>query len=143
MRDWAEGLELWQEGAEPLLKQAFPAVSQQWLADQVKPGTGASGEALLNFCRSLAAEIKAGFRRAVLAFSEQLLDALPPLAAERQASLAARSAALHSQLRAYAALAALDRAAAARADALTALLPPRRALTSGALPEVPFRRLAR
>ncbi|WP_238652952.1 dynamin family protein [Paenibacillus piscarius] len=137
VRDWAEGLELWQEGAEPLLKQAFPAVSPGWLAAQVKPGTGASGEALLNFCRSLAAEIKAGFRRAVLAFGEQLLDALPPLAAERQASLAGRSASLHSQLRAHAALAALDRAAAARADELAALLPPRRSLTSGALPEVP------
>ncbi|MFD2412651.1 dynamin family protein, partial [Paenibacillus rhizoplanae] len=94
VREWAEGLELWQEEAEPLLKQAFPAVSQQWLADQVKPGTGASGEALLNFCRTLAAEIKAQFRRAVLAFGEPLLDALPPLVEERRAELTRRRAAL-------------------------------------------------
>lgn len=137
VREWAEGLELWQEEAEPLLKQAFPAVSQQWLADQVKPGTGASGEALLNFCRTLAAEIKAQFRRAVLAFGEPLLDALPPLVEERRAELTRRRAALQRQAQALAALAALDRAAAARADALAALLPPRRTLTPGALPGVP------
>lgn len=136
VRDWAEGAGLWQEGAEPLLKQVFPAVSQQWLADQVKPGTGSSGEALLNFCRALAAEIKAQFRRAALAFGEQLLAQLPPLLDERRAELARREAALLRQAHAHAALAALDRAAAARADELAALLPPRRTLTPGVLPEV-------
>ncbi|AIQ59485.1 hypothetical protein PBOR_22975 [Paenibacillus borealis] len=136
VRDWAEGAGLWQEGAEPLLKQAFPALSQQWLADQAKPGTGSSGEALLNFCRALAAEIKGQFRRAALAFGEQLLAQLPPLLDERRAELSRREAALRRQAHAHAALAALDRAAAARADELAALLPPRRTLTPGVLPEV-------
>lgn len=136
VRDWAEGLGVWQEGAEPSLKQAFPAVGQQWLADQIKPGTGFAGEALLNFCRSLAAEIKAQFRRAVLAFGEGLLEALPPLLAAQQAELADRAAALQRQVRAHARLAALDRAACARADELAALLPPRRTLAPGVLPGV-------
>ncbi|WNS44558.1 dynamin family protein [Paenibacillus sp. MMS20-IR301] len=129
VRGWAEGLGVWQEGAEQLLQDSFPAVGRQWLADQVKPGTGSSGEALLNFCRSLAAELKAQFRRAAVACGEQLLAALPPRLDERRAQLMRREAALQRQAAAAAALAALDRAAAARAEELAALLPPRVTLT--------------
>lgn len=136
VREWAEGLGLWEDAAETALKQEFPAVSQEALASAVKPGTGSSGEALLNFCRSLAAEIKAQFRRAALAAGDELLAKLPPLLAEQQAALARREAALGQQARALAALAALDRAADARAAELAALLPPRRTLTPGTLPEV-------
>ncbi|WP_249899543.1 dynamin family protein [Paenibacillus sp. PK3_47] len=136
VRDWAEGLGLWADAAETDLKQRFPAVSRETLASAVKPGTGSGGEALLNFCRSLAAEIKAQFRRAALAAGDELLAKLPPLLAEQRAALSRREAALGQQARAFAALAALDRAADARAAELAALLPPRRTLTPGTLPEV-------
>ncbi|MEK5027401.1 dynamin family protein [Paenibacillus sp. FSL M7-1046] len=136
VREWAEGLGVWEEGAENLLKQSFPAVSQEWLAASVKPGTGASGEALLNFTRALAAEIKAQFRRAALSLGDELLAKLPPLLEERRAEVSRREEALQRQARALAALAALDRAADARAAELLALLPPRRTLTPGTLPEV-------
>lgn len=126
VRDWAESLGLWEEEAETTLKQGFPAVSQEWLAASVKPGTGNSGEALLNFCRTLAADIKSQFRRAALAVSDELLAKLPPLMDERRAELQRREQALARQSRAVAALAALDRAADARAHELAALLPPRR-----------------
>ncbi|MBW4085613.1 dynamin family protein [Paenibacillus sp. S150] len=136
VRQWGEGLGLWDEAAETALKQAFPAVSPSFLEAAVKPGTGFSGEALLNFCRTLAAEIKAGFRRAALGAGDELLAKLPPLVDERCAELARREAALQRQARALAALAALDRAADARAADLAALLLPRRPLTPGTLPEV-------
>lgn len=136
VRDWAENLGLWEEEAETTLKQGFPAVSQEWLAAAVKPGTGYSGEALLNFCRTLAADIKSQFRRAALAVSDVLLAKLPPLMEEQRAVLQRREQALARQARAVDALAALDRAAAARAHELAALLPPRRPLTPGILPEV-------
>ncbi|CAM4311895.1 dynamin family protein [Paenibacillus typhae] len=136
VREWAEGLEVWEDGAETRLKESFPAVSREWLAGQVKPGTAGSGEALLNFCRALAAEIKAQYRRAALAAGDELLAKLPPLIAERQRALARREAALLRRADAAARLAALDRAADARAAALSALLPQRRALTPGALPGV-------
>lgn len=126
VRDWAENLGLWEEEAETTLKQGFPAVSQEWLAAAVKPGTGYSGEALLNFCRTLAADIKSQFRRAALAVSDELLAKLPPLMEEQRAVLQRRELALAAQTRAVDALAALDRAAAARAHELAALLPPRR-----------------
>ncbi|WP_151734535.1 dynamin family protein [Paenibacillus tengchongensis] len=137
LREWAEGLELWTDEAESALVQAYPAIRPEWLAAYVQPGTGFTGEALLNFCRGLAAEIKADYRRAALALGDQLLAQLPPLLAERRAALARRGAALQRQAQASAALAALDRAADARADALAALLPPRTALTPGLLPGVP------
>ncbi|CAH1194280.1 GTPase Der [Paenibacillus auburnensis] len=54
VREWAEALGLWEEGAEARLKDSLPAVSREWLAAAVKPGTGTGGEALLNFCRTLA-----------------------------------------------------------------------------------------
>lgn len=136
LREWAEGLGLWEDAAETALKQNFPVVSQETLASAVKPGTGSSGEALLNFCRSLAAEMKAQFRRAALAAGDELLAKLPPLLTEQRAVLARREAALGQQARALAALAALDRATDARAAELAALLPPRRTLTPGTLPEV-------
>lgn len=136
LRDWAERLELWREEAEAALKASFPALSPAELASSVKPGTGHSGEALLNYCRSLAAEIKSGYRRAVLGIGEELLANLPPLMDEQRAGLARREGALAQQASAAAALAALDRAAAARAAELAALLPPRSALTPGILPEV-------
>ncbi|MHA6533369.1 dynamin family protein [Paenibacillus sp. BAC0078] len=134
VREWGEGLGLWDEAADTALKQGLPAVSQDMLAAAVKPGTGFSGEALLNLCRALAAEIKAGFRRAALAFGDELLAKLPPMLDERRAQLARREAALQRQARALDALAALTRAADARAAELAALLPPRRTLTPGTLP---------
>ncbi|MEJ9163175.1 dynamin family protein, partial [Paenibacillus graminis] len=79
VRQWGEGLGVWDEAAETALKQAFPAVSPAELAAAVKPGTGFSGEALLNFCRTLAAEMKAQFRRAALGVGDELLAKLPPL----------------------------------------------------------------
>lgn len=136
VREWAEALGLWEKGAEARLKDSFPAVSREWLAAAVKPGTGTGGEALLNFCRALAAEIKAQYRRAALALGDELLAKLPPLLEERRAVLARREAALQRQARALAALAALRRAADARAAELAALLPPRRTLTPGTLPGV-------
>ncbi|WP_198015841.1 dynamin family protein, partial [Paenibacillus sp. HW567] len=93
VRQWGEGLGLWDEAADTALKQGLPAVSQDLLAAAVKPGTGFSGEALLNLCRALAAEIKAGFRRAALAFGDELLAKLPPMLDERRAELARREAA--------------------------------------------------
>lgn len=136
VRGWGEQLGLWSEEAESNLKQGFPAVSQDWLAAAVKPGSGSAGEALLNLCRSVAAEIKSGYRRAALDLGERLLAGLPPLLEAQRAELTRREQALSGQARAAAALAALDRAAAARAQALTALLPPRRPLTPGLLPAV-------
>lgn len=136
VREWAETLGVWEEEAETTLKQGFPAVSQEWLAAAVKPGTGHSGEALLNFCRTLAADIKSQFRRVALSVSDELLAKLPSLMEERRAVLKRREQALGRQARAAHALADLDRAAAARAHELAALLPPRRTLTPGILPEV-------
>ncbi|WP_143013485.1 dynamin family protein [Paenibacillus jilunlii] len=136
VRQWGEGLGVWDEAAETALKQAFPAVSPEGLAAAVKPGTGFSGEALLNFCRTLAAEIKAQFRRAALGAGDELLAKLPPLVDGQRAELARREAALQRQARALAALDALDRAADARAAELAAQLPQRRTLTPGTLPEV-------
>lgn len=136
VREWAEEMGVWDEAAVTELKQGFPAVSPEWLAAQVKPGTGSAGDALLNFCRTLAAELKAQFRRAALAVGEELLAKLPPLLDERRAELARREEALQRQAGALAALAALDRAVHARAEALAALLPPRRTLTPGTLPAV-------
>ncbi|MCL6602316.1 MAG: dynamin family protein [Paenibacillus sp.] len=136
LRGWSETLNLWDGQAEQALKRKLPAISAEWLAGAVKPGTSGSGEALLNFCRSLSAEIKAMYRRAALELADELLAKLPPLLEERRAALALRELALERQSRAYAALAALDRAADARAAELAALLPPRRTLTPGSLPEV-------
>ncbi|MFE4710059.1 dynamin family protein [Paenibacillus sp. NPDC056722] len=136
LREWAEALELWSEDDDTKLKEIFPAVSPEWLAALVKPGSGHTGEALLNLCRSLAAEIKSRYRRAALDFGDELLSKLPPLMEERRAELARREADLAQQVAAAAALAALDRAAEQRAAELAALLPPRRSLTPGILPEV-------
>ncbi|WP_229521588.1 dynamin family protein [Paenibacillus monticola] len=136
IREWAENLGLWNEEAELTLKEGLPAVSQEWLAAAVKPGTGTTGEALLNFCRSLAEEIKRQYRRAALGLADKLLAKLPALLDERLAELSHREQALRAQARALAALGTLDRAAAARAHELAALLPPRRPLTPGILPEV-------
>ncbi|WP_379162519.1 dynamin family protein, partial [Paenibacillus sp. sgz5001063] len=131
VRQWGEELGVWDDAAENALKQAFPAFSPSVLAAAVQPGTGFSGEALLNFCRTLAAEIKNQFRRAALGIGDELLAKLPPLLDERRAALSRREAALQRQARALSALAALDRAADARAAELAALLPPRRTLTPG------------
>ncbi|WP_143192074.1 dynamin family protein [Paenibacillus helianthi] len=136
VRQWGEDLGVWDEAAETALKQAFPAFSPGVLAAAVKPGTGFSGEALLNFCRTLAAEMKSQFRRAALGIGDELLAKLPPLLDERLADVSRREAALQRQARALSALAALDRAADARAAELAALLPQRRTLTPGTLPEV-------
>ena len=137
LRDWAEALELWDEKTEQSLKQKIPVIHSAWLAGAVKPGTGGSGEALLNFCRSLSTEIKGQYRRAALELADELLAKLPPLMEERRAALALRERDLARQAAAYAALAALDRAADARAAELAALLPPPRlTLTPGSLPEV-------
>lgn len=135
VRQWAEGLELWEEGAEQALKDGLPAYTPELLAAAVKPETGGTGDALLNFCRMLAAEIKAAYRRAALAFGDTLLaQQLPPLLAARGAELAQREAALRRQAGAAAALAAAARAAAARAQELAAQLPPLLALAPGLLP---------
>ncbi|WP_410514874.1 dynamin family protein [Paenibacillus sp. BR2-3] len=133
---WAEELQLWDEETEAALKLKLPVVHSSLLAGMVKPGTGGSGEALLNFCRSLSAEIKGMYRRAALELADELLAKLPPLLEERRALLARREQRLRRQARAFAALAALGRAADARAAGLAALLPPRRTLTPGILPEV-------
>ncbi|MEK3862399.1 dynamin family protein, partial [Paenibacillus sp. FSL H7-0716] len=87
VRQWAENLGLWAEEAETTLKQGFPAVSQEWLAAALKPGTGYSGEALLNFCRTLAADLKSQFRRAALLVGDELLAKLPSLIEEQRAEL--------------------------------------------------------
>ncbi|WP_052088360.1 dynamin family protein [Paenibacillus wynnii] len=136
LRTWAETLELWDKDTEQTLKLKLPVIQPGWLAGAVKPGTSGTGEALLNFCRSLSTEIKAQYRRAALELADELLAKLPPLIEERRAALALRELALGQQSRACAALAALDRAADARAAELAALLPPRRTLTPGSLPEV-------
>jgi len=134
LRAWGEELGVWNEGAEAALK--LPELHAEWLSGMVKPGTGGSGEALLNFCRSLAAEIKRRYRRAALELADELLAKLPPLLEERRAVLMRREEHLRRQARASAALAALSRAADARAAELAALLPPRRTLTPGSLPGV-------
>ncbi|WP_379129368.1 dynamin family protein [Paenibacillus sp. sgz500958] len=136
LRSWGEELELWSESAEASLKEKQPAHSAEWLAGMVKPGTGASGEALLNFCRGVAAEIKSRYRRAAFELADELLAKLPPLVEERRAELTRREEQLGQQARAFAALADLNRAEDARAEELAALLPPRRPLTPGTLPEV-------
>lgn len=136
VREWAENLGLWEEEAETTLKQRFPVVSQAWLEATVKPGIRYSGEALINFCRMLASEMKSQFRRAALSLGDELLAKLPPIMEERRAELQRRELALQQQARAASALAALDRAVDARAHELAALLPPRQPLTPGILPEV-------
>ncbi|QWU14576.1 GTPase Era, involved in 16S rRNA processing [Paenibacillus sophorae] len=136
LRSWGGELELWSDADEVELKNAFPQTGAQWLAEAVKPGTPVEGEALLQFCRVLAAEIRSGYRRAALGAADGLLAKLPPLLEERRAQLARRKAACARQAHAAAALAALTRAYEARAAELAALLPPRHALTPGLLPEV-------
>ncbi|MFD1774229.1 dynamin family protein [Paenibacillus rhizophilus] len=136
VRTWGEELELWTEADELALKSGFPQTGAQWLAEAVKPGAPATGEALLQLCRGLAADIRSGYRRAALGAADGLLAKLPPLLEARRAELARRRDARARQARAAAALAALSRAYEARAAELAALLPPRRTLTPGLLPEV-------
>ncbi|NGM81419.1 dynamin [Paenibacillus sp. 7124] len=136
IRTWGEELELWTEADELALKSGFPQAHAQWLAEAVKPGAAVEGEALLQLCRGLAADIRSGYRRAALGAADGLLAKLPPLLEARRAELARRRAARARQAQAAAALAALARAYDARAAELAALLPPRRALTPGLLPEV-------
>lgn len=136
VRAWGEELELWTEADELALKSGFPQTGAQWLAEAVKPGAPATGEALLQLCRGLAADIRSGYRRAALGTADGLLAKLPPLLEARRAELARRRDARARQARAAAALAALSRAYEARAAELAALLPPLRTLTPGLLPEV-------
>lgn len=135
-RAWCEELELWDDKVEQLLKLKLPTPNADWLAGRVKAGTHGTGEALLNFCRGLAAEIKGAYRRAVLELADECLSKLPLRVEQRRAELGQRELALQAQAQRFAALAALNRAADARAAELAALLPPRRTLTPGILPEV-------
>lgn len=134
LRDWSARAGL-PDGAG-LAAPEWPAVTGEWLAGQVRPDTGSEGEALLSFCRKLAAELKAGRRRAVLAAADERLAKLPPLLEERRRDLRRREAALGGRARAAAALQSLARVAEARARELAALLPPRRTLTAAELPAV-------
>lgn len=123
LRGWAEELDLPADEAEALLKPALPQVSAEGLAASVKPGTGDSGEPLLNYCRGLAAEIKNGFRRALLAAGESLLGQLPTKLEAKRAELDGRLAGLAEAAEARGRLSALKAAEAARAAELAALLP--------------------
>ncbi|WP_052410256.1 dynamin family protein [Paenibacillus durus] len=136
LRSWGGELELWSDADELELRNAFPQTGAEWLAEAVKPGTPVEGEALLQFCRGLAADIRSGYRRAALGAADGLLAKLPPLLEARRAQLARRKAARARQAQAAAALGALTRAYEARAAELAAKLPPRRTLTPGLLPEV-------
>ncbi|MFP4977895.1 dynamin family protein [Paenibacillus sp. CN-4] len=123
LRGWAEELELPADEAEALLKPALPQVTAEGLAASVKPDTGDSGEPLLNYCRGLAAEIKNGFRRALLAVGDSLLAQLPPKLEAKRAELDGRLGGLAEAAEARERLSALKAAEAARAAELAALLP--------------------
>lgn len=66
-------------------------VSEQWLAGFVHTGASASGEYTLNYCRSIAAEVKGALRK-------QALSSLEEITAAYKAKHAAEAERLHAQM---------------------------------------------
>ncbi|WP_200901457.1 dynamin family protein, partial [Paenibacillus sp. DMB20] len=71
-RPMVERFEPWSADWEALADSQLPAVSEEMVTGTVNPQAVLSGEYVLNYCRQLAEEIKAGYRRAVSAFADRL-----------------------------------------------------------------------
>lgn len=126
----------WSTEWESLMDAELPGVREEMITRTVNPEATVSGEYVLNYNRELAEEIKASYRRAVLALADRLKEVLTDAAEVRLQELERQSAELLAQSAASASYAALEQAEAARAAELAQLLPPHLSLPPGLLPEV-------
>ncbi|GGF89258.1 dynamin family protein [Paenibacillus abyssi] len=125
LRQEAHQLSWRDETLESRLSESFTGVvDASLLLEHVQPGAVFSNEATMNYCKSLAASVKASFRRRALELGDELAERVAAASAAAAAQAQARSGALAAQAQALAQLAAQDAAAAAHKQRLAALLPP-------------------
>lgn len=123
LRQAAKDADLEGEALESELEKAFPSVTAEWVRRLAKPGTGADGQATLQFASELGAEMKSAVRREALRLAAAFEERRQP---ERQAEAAAAEAALaalESREAAARGMAALDAQELAAERELLALLP--------------------
>ncbi|MDO7905004.1 dynamin family protein [Paenibacillus sp. JX-17] len=135
LRELGERYRLWSAEWESRLTSELPETDAALVAGLVREGA-ISPEYTLQYSKDLRAEITARYRRAALALAAALLDGLTARNMSALEAVQAERAALLARSTAAARYAELQQQAQQRAAAQAALLPPRRPLTSGVLPEV-------
>ena len=133
---WADKHNLWSDEWQTKLDLFIPAIDEEVIYKTLQIDAILSGEYVLNYCRSVAEQIKVQYRRSITEFTEQLLLLLDEVAACELQHLSLEMADLEQQSAAASRYAALQREETARAVALAELLPPRVSLTPGILPAV-------
>ncbi|NMO97977.1 dynamin family protein, partial [Paenibacillus lemnae] len=135
-REMVERTAAWDDAWEQALDNVLPSLNEEMLIRSTDTQAVLSGEYVLNYCKRLAEDIKAGYRRAVAELAERLRTAAADKNTVRLAELERQHAELLAQSAASARHAALQQAEAARTRAAAALAPPHTPLTPGLLPEV-------
>jgi small GTP-binding protein len=93
-------------------------VTPEWLAGEVHSGASFSGEYTLNYCRHIASEVKAMYRRQALELAERAQRLAEASAAREAAALERERAELRSRLGAFQRLQALEAEERAAVEAL-------------------------
>jgi GTPase Era involved in 16S rRNA processing len=123
------------EDMETALEAAFAPVAPERLRELVKPGMGASGQAVLNYAADISADVKSRYRKAALGVMERI-QALCQPEREREAEKIAEDVEdLKRRENAVAALSELERAENEEKERLLALLPERDAEPGPDLPK--------
>ncbi|OAB44356.1 dynamin [Paenibacillus glacialis] len=133
---WADKHHLWSDEWQREMDLFIPSIDEEVIYKTVQTDAVLSGEYVLNYCRSVAEQIKVQYRRSITEFTEQLLLLLEEGAARELQRLSFAMADLEQQSAQGSRYAALEREEVARAQALAELLPPRVSLTPGLLPAV-------
>ncbi|OAB32527.1 hypothetical protein PMSD_16220 [Paenibacillus macquariensis subsp. defensor] len=133
---WADKHHLWSEEWQRKMDMFIPVIDEDIIYKTLQTDAILSGEYVLNYCRSVAEQIKIQYRRNVTEFTEQLLVLLEEGAARELQRLSLAMADLEQQSAQGSSYAALEREETVRAQALAELLPPRVSLTPGLLPAV-------
>ncbi|WP_170308052.1 dynamin family protein, partial [Paenibacillus dakarensis] len=136
VKPYVERFETWSSKWDEAMDAVLPVISKEQITRSVNVDAVLSGEYVLNYCKQLAEDIKASYRKAVSELADQLRVLAADDAAVRLEGLARQRAELLAQSSASARYAALQQAEADRALAAGRLLPPHTALTPGQLPEV-------
>jgi small GTP-binding protein len=93
-------------------------VTPEWLAGEVHSGASFSGEYTLNYCRHIASEVKAMYRRQALELAERAQRLAEAAASREAAALERERAELRSRLGAFQRLQALEAEERAAVEAL-------------------------
>ena len=113
------------EEMERALDAAFAPVTPEWLRSFVKPGAGADGQATLHYSAEIAAELKTLYRKAAIAWVDELHEKDRPALEREIASARGKLAELDEKQGAANALIALEAEEKAEERRLLDLLPRR------------------